>query len=445
MILNEEKFLEDFTYEIPKECERDFALVTKQSNQTFTLRTQSSWVGSSIKYDMFEIGKNLSGVDGSGLSMYYELPNNYKYKFKFIVPRADKDIDNEGLILPINEDSKNYFDIFLGGKLTQENGFVSYNKIYNKINTKIPDKYKCNGNYIIGCKFLPFVVIEPKDKSTYNDYVFIFDINKSITENKAYMAEASRKHFISGNSHVGFESPPINNLHFLMFDFNIEGYSEDDGVIIPTDSDEESIKDLLYHQYGNIFPRNPYKIIHKKQLGNDVEILLYKRKDGVDYSDILSKISGIRYSIGSGHNKFVMIWKGVENLNPSEKRVSNLSEPEVNYINISEALKEEGHDVDYDENEPGDYLQVDGLNCGDYASIYIHINDEDSGRGLISISNPDYSYTTLDLPKTSWNCTYKDNDGVIHEVKADINDASVSDVVSIVNTYFKKCKENSVI
>ena len=358
MILNEEKFLEDFTYDISKECERDFTLVVRQSKSPNITINSNAANGDAvvIGYAGDYIAFSQQETDSIYEDIYYKLPNDYKYQLKFIVPRADKDLDSNGLILPINSDSKNYFNTFLMGKLTQENGFVSYNKIYNKINTKIPDKYKCNGNYIVGCKFLPFVMIEPSIQP-FRDYIFVFDIEKSIGENKKDMVSAATQFFPNS----GFKEPSSSALHFIMFDFNIEGYSEDDGIVAPEDSDKESIKDLLYHKYGNVFPREPYKIIHKKQLGNDIEIFVYKKKDDVDYSDILNRIPRIRYRIGSGHDKFVMIWEEPDVTSPVNQK-STVSEPEITYVNVVEALKKFGegyYDITYDPNNPNDYVTIE--------------------------------------------------------------------------------------
>lgn len=308
MILNEEKFLEDFTYDIPKECERDFTLIVRKSKSIdinslglgYNKRGNINVCGIDIsKGEPYLISNQLDSL-GSWEDLYYELPNNLKYQFKFIIPRSDKNVDNAGLVLPVNDDSRNYFNTFLKGVLTREDGLVSYNKIYNKLNTKIPEKYKCNGNYIIGCKFLPFSLMKSKDINHYNDVITIFDITKDISSNKSVRLDNLATNL--------YDAPTVNDLYFIMFDFNIEGYSEDNGIVVPEDSGEENIKDLLYHKYGNVFPREPYKIMHKKQLGNDIEILVYKKKDDVNYSDILNRIPGIKYRIGSGYDKFVMIY-----------------------------------------------------------------------------------------------------------------------------------------
>lgn len=415
MILNEEKFLEDFTYDISKECERDFTLVVRQSKSPNITFNSNAANGEAvvIGYADDYIAFSQQETNSINEDIYYKLPNDYKYQLKFIVPRADKDLDSNGLILPINSDSKNYFNTFLMGKLTQENGFVSYNKIYNKINTKIPDKYKCNGNYIIGCKFLPFVMIEPSIQP-FRDYIFIFDIEKSISENKKDMVSAATQFFPNS----GFKEPSSSALHFIMFDFNIEGYSEDDGIVAPEDSDEESIKDLLYHKYGNVFPREPYKIIHKKQLGNDIEIFVYKKKDDVDYSDILNRIPGIRYRIGSGHDKFVMVWEEPDVTGPVNQK-STVSEPEITYVNVIKALKKEDYYKEgyydimaYNPNDPNDYVII-------------------GKRGIdldLFIIGGEVELAELNNSKTIF--------------KADINDTSISEIVGVINNYFEKYKNN---
>ena len=415
MILNEEKFLEDFTYDIPRECERDFTLVVRQSKSPNITFNSNAANGEAvvIGYADDYIAFSQQETNSINEDIYYKLPNDYKYQLKFIVPRADKDLDSNGLILPINSDSKNYFNTFLMGKLTQENGFVSYNKIYNKINTKIPDKYKCNGNYIVECKFLPFVMIEPSIQP-FRDYIFVFDIEKSISENKKDMVSAATQFFPNS----GFKEPSSSALHFIMFDFNIEGYSEDDGIVAPEDSDKESIKDLLYHKYGNVFPREPYKIIHKKQLGNDIEIFVYKKKDDVDYSDILNRIPGIRYRIGSGHDKFVMVWEEPDVTGPVNQK-STVSEPEITYVNVIKALKKEDYYKEgyydimaYNPNDPNDYVII-------------------GKRGIdldLFIIGGEVELAELNNSKTIF--------------KADINDTSISEIVGVINNYFEKYKNN---
>lgn len=439
MILNEEKFLEDFTYDISKECERDFTLVVRQSKSPNITFNSNAANGEAvvIGYADDYIAFSQQETNSINEDIYYKLPNDYKYQLKFIVPRADKDLDNNGLILPINSDSKNYFNTFLMGKLTQENGFVSYNKIYNKINTKIPDKYKCNGNYIIGCKFLSFVIIEPSIQP-FRDYIFVFDIEKSISENKKDMVSAATQFFPNS----GFKEPSSSALHFIMFDFNIEGYSEDDGIVAPEDSDKESIKDLLYHKYGNVFPREPYKIMHKKQLGNDIEIFVYKKKDDVDYSDILNRIPGIRYRIGSGHDKFVMVWKNPNiSLHDSEEHNSAEHNSDITGESVTEALEKEGHKVIYDSNDNTYDIAVynhDFDGKGGYASLEIFITKK---QGIITIYSDSGSKVSLRNLANLWDLK-KNSEGIAYRATADLNRISVLDIVKMVNDYFRGCKNS---
>ena len=432
MILNEDKFLEEFSFDIPKECKRDFTLVTRQIKQ---YNIDSLGLGSDKRYVFGNTDKYFIGTIGNSDSLeeiYYSLPNNYKYQLKFIIPRADKTVDNRGLILPVSEDSKNYFDTFLKNKLTQENGFVSYNKIYNPINTKIPEKYRCSGNYIIGCKFLPIAVAKSSSTSNF-EYIFVFDISEDIGKNKSDLLNAMS--YIESNF-CKTEVPTSNDLYFIMFDFNIEGYSKDNDLT--TSDNEESLKDLLYNKYGNVFPREPYRIIHKKYLGDDLEILVYKRKDDINYSNALSNIPGIKYRIGSGHDKFVMVWESTDTgLYDSVEDNS-----EITGRSVSEALEKEGHKVIYDSNDPIPDIAVYNHNfdgTGGYASLEIFISKK---QGIITIQHQDLdSEISLRNLANLWDLE-KNSEGVAYKAIADLNGISVIDIVKMVNDYFSRCKNS---
>ena len=388
MILNEEKFLEDFSYEIPEECEKDFTLIVKQSRP---IDINSLGIGfnnqrgnidvcgiNASKGDVYSISNYLDSNYLESLDswedLYYKLPNNLKYQFKFIIPRADKNVDNSGLILPVNDDSRNYFNTFLKGALTQEDGLVSYNKIYNRINTRIPEKYKCNGNYIIECKFLPFSLMKCKNINHYSDVITIFDISNDIGSNKS----ARLNHLATSL----YDAPSVNDLYFIMFDFNIEGYSEDDGMILSAEEEKEGLRDLLYHRYGNVFPRKPYKIIHKKYFGDDMEILVYKMVPDFDYEEALEDISSsvnINFRIGNGQDKFVMVWEKPKQreLNKSENTISFDGEYNFNVQDLNNFVDElvdtleSVHDYIVDRIDNSTSIRLDAEDDGNIIKIII--------------------------------------------------------------------------